>query len=208
MLIALRRKLRMREDSSMQTWIDNNTGLIAVLALAVAVVAIPVTVWATRRWGNRRGRLIVGWESVRMVTGTSVKGVEVRLDGKEIEDPHLVTVDLYNAGPNDISRSSFDGARPLQAALVGAKSIDLVVPFDDQFPHMLADNGATLLLGPGHLPTKEGKAVTLITEGEPTSIHFGDLVDVDVTCVPGTDVAQDALRALVAVLSAGLFRFR
>lgn len=186
----------------MQTWIDDNTGLIAALALVVALVGIPVSVWATRRWGNRRGRLIVGWDSVRMVTGTSFKGVEVRLDGKVIKDPHLVTIALRNAGPNDISRNSFDGALPLRATLHGAQSIDLIVPSDDELPYALADDGSTLLIGPGHVPTKAKKSATLITEGEPTSIDFGDLIDVDVTCAPGTDLATYSVASLALTVLA------
>lgn len=172
-------------------WFESHQGLLAFIGVVVAVAAIV----ATWRWaGGRRTKLIAGWTSVQMVTRGNVEGLEVHLKGSILDNPHLVTVALRNIGPNDITTSSFDDRTPLKVTVHGARAVELVGTQESNLAVVLDADGATLHLGPGHIPAKSERSVVLLTEGEPLSVSFGDLINVDVRCTRGTSVDQEALR--------------
>lgn len=82
-------------------------------ALVVAVVAIPVTVWATRKWGNRNARLDLSVTAAAILpNGVKPGPLAVTYRDLPVDDPHLVTVALTNAGPRDLTSAHFDGAKP------------------------------------------------------------------------------------------------
>jgi hypothetical protein len=151
-----------------------------IVSLVATLVVVAVTVWATRRWGgNRRTRLRMAWDSVGMVAARTEKKVEIRLDGIVVDDPYLVTVTFHNAGPGDISESSFSRSMPLKVNVVGARVVDVVDTSDDAMPQQLSDDHI-LLVGPGHLPAKSRRTLLLFTEGKPEGLQIGHLVNVDI----------------------------
>ncbi|MFE9235250.1 hypothetical protein [Cellulosimicrobium funkei] len=174
----------------MLTWIESHPGLLGALGLLVAVVGIPTTVWVTRRYaGGRRTKVIASWTSVRMVRRANLEGLEVRLRGAVLQDPHLITVTLRNLGPSDVATANFHGGNPLEIKLRGARAVDLVGSTNATVPCTLDSDGERLLLGPAHIPTKGGRSVVLLAEGQPRTLSFGDLVDVDLECEAGTAVS-------------------
>lgn len=186
---------QVRNNVGMLDWFESHQGLLAFIGVVVAVAAIPIAIVVTWRWaGGRRTKLIAGWTSVQMVTGGNVEGLEVHLKGSILDNPHLVTVALHNIGPNDITSSSFDNRAPLEVTVHGARAVELVGTHEGNLAAVLDADGATLHLGPGHIPAKTERSVVLLTEGEPLSVSFGDLVNVDVRCTRGTSVDQEALR--------------
>lgn len=101
-------------------------------ALAVAVIAIPVTIWATRRWGNRRGRISVSISATALIPEGSGR-LEVTYRDIPVHSPHLVTISLRNSGPKDISSSMFDSGKPT------------VVSFDTTFYGVTSVHGGVKL---------------------------------------------------------------
>jgi hypothetical protein len=108
-----------------------NSGDLLVLAtIAVAILAILATVWATRKWGNRRGLLEFSWDAVPLLPGQQVNGLlQVTFRDIAVSEPHLVTVILRNVGPRDVPSSAFDGGLPLR------------VTFDQTFYGLTSSHG-------------------------------------------------------------------
>lgn len=113
-----------------------DTTFAAWAALVVAMVAIPVTIWATRRWGNRRGKISVSISSIALIPDGS-KSLEVTYRDIPVPSPHLVTVVLRNSGPKDISSSMFDSGMPI------------TVSFDSTFYGVTAVHGGIKLISSG-----------------------------------------------------------
>jgi hypothetical protein len=83
-------------------------------ALVVAIIAIPATIWATRRWGDRNARLELSVRATPILpTGVHPGTLAVTYRDFPVEDPHLVTVVLKNAGPRDLASAHFDAGRPV-----------------------------------------------------------------------------------------------
>lgn len=113
-----------------------DTTFVPWAALVVAVMAIPVTIWATRRWGNRRGKISVCISSTALIPEGSNR-LEVTYRGIAVHSPHLVTIVLRNSGPKDISSSMFDSGRPT------------VVSFDTTFYGVTSSHGGVELISHG-----------------------------------------------------------
>lgn len=87
-----------------------------LLTLVFAVLAIPTTIFATRKWGNRRARLEVEVSATPLLPEDAPPGVlEVTYRDFPVKEPYLVSVTLYNSGPRDVSTQMFDGERPIRA---------------------------------------------------------------------------------------------
>jgi hypothetical protein len=100
-------------DLSAEAW-------MALGSLAVAVIAIPVTIWATRTFGNRRRKLLFSYESISLAPATQSEAVGVlKITFRDLptEDPHLLTIRLQNIGPADVASSHFDASRDVQVKL-------------------------------------------------------------------------------------------
>jgi hypothetical protein len=88
--------------------------VLALSALVVAILATPVTVWATRQWGNRRARVEFVFSSTPLLPDQVSPGLlAVTFRDIPVKDPHLVSVTLRNTGPRDISTATFDNDRPM-----------------------------------------------------------------------------------------------
>jgi len=90
---------------------------LALAALVVAVVAIPLTLWATRQWGERRARLLFTYRSVPLLPRGDIQVLKVTYRDFEVPSPHLVTLRVRNVGPKDVASSHFDQSRPLRIDL-------------------------------------------------------------------------------------------
>jgi hypothetical protein len=119
-----------------------------------------------------------------LLTARNATKVEVRLDGKVVQDPYLVTVIIRNVGPSDISEANFNRANPLKLTVDGAKVVDFMDSSEEDLPYTLGGEGDTVLVGPGLLPAKSELSLRILTEGEPEAIDIGDLINVDVKGMP------------------------
>ena len=82
---------------------------LALSALVVAVVAVPISILATRRWGTRQARISISTLSVPLLPDGVREGtIEVSFRDVPVKDPHLVTVEIRNSGPRDLSSEMFD----------------------------------------------------------------------------------------------------
>jgi len=157
---------------------------LALAALVVALVAVPVTIWATRRWGNRSARLDVSVTSAPLLPADVRDGLlEVTYRNVAVDRPHLVSISLRNTGPRDISSEMFDGGRSIS------------IGFDQTFygltetkgglPTVAAPVGtpagpALIRLGPGLLKRGERWTFSAVTTGPVEVAIDAPLVDTNV----------------------------
>ena len=112
-------------------------GWIALSALAVALVAVPITVLATRNWGTRRAKVSILIASVPVLPEQAGKGrLEVSYRDIPVKEPHLVTVALRNDGPRDLASGMFDGGKPIS------------VTFDQTFYGLTEVHGGVRTISP------------------------------------------------------------
>jgi hypothetical protein len=92
-----------------------NLGLwIALAAVVVAIIGIAATVFAARRWGNRRRRILFSCEAAPLLPIADENHLlEVTYRDFPVKDPHLVTVRIANIGSSDIASQHFDAGRSL-----------------------------------------------------------------------------------------------
>jgi hypothetical protein len=87
---------------------------LGVAALIVAVLAIPLTIWATRQWGTREARVNFGIDSIPLLPEQAGRGlVQVTYRDIPVDAPHLVSVTFRNTGPRDIGTTMFDNGRSI-----------------------------------------------------------------------------------------------
>jgi hypothetical protein len=110
-----------------------STQNLAIAALIVAILAVPITIWATRRWGNRRAKIALSVESTPLLPAES-KLLAVTYRDLPVADPHMVSVSFINTGPRDISSQMFDPSRPF------------VVSFDATFYGITSHDGGVELV--------------------------------------------------------------
>lgn len=157
---------------------------VALLALAVGVIAVPVSVWAARRWGSRRARTDFTFSVIPLLP-IDDSPLEVTYHDLPVDQPHLVSVSLRNTGPRDIPSSAFDGGQPI------------LVRFDTRFYGLTsrATGGARTLapavgspadravvqIEPGLLKRGESWSFNAVVSGRATVSLTSPLVDTDVT---------------------------
>src|SRR3712207_4896455 len=95
-----------REDHVVEEW--SVAEWLALGALVVALLALPLTIWATRRWGERRSRLLFTYRSVPLLPRGDRQLLKVTYRDLDVPEPHLVTLRLRNVGPKDIASGHFD----------------------------------------------------------------------------------------------------
>jgi hypothetical protein len=131
---------------------DAATGL-GIAALAVAIIAIPITVLATRQWGSRRARLEVVVGATPLLPAEARPGLlAVTYRDIPVNNPHLVTVSLHNSGPRDIATETFDGQRPI------------TVRFDQTFYGLTAVHGGIKAISPA-IGARSDDALVYVTPG-------------------------------------------
>ncbi|SEA68026.1 hypothetical protein [Leifsonia sp. 21MFCrub1.1] len=171
-------------------------------ALVVAVVAVPVTVWATRKWGNRNARLDLPVIAAAILpNGVKPGPLAVTYRDLPVDDPHLVTVALTNSGPRDLTSAHFDGAKPI------------VISFDKMFYGVTETAGnpqisspgvgaagaeATVLLGPALLKRGTSWSFTAVVDGPAEVAIDAPLIDTDIKRVEGQP--GNAMKVVMSIL--------
>jgi len=178
---------------------------LGLSALVVTIVAIPIAVVATRRWGNRRAVLTWATEAVSLIPDEGGDNLEVTYRDFPVKDPVLVTVALANKGPRDISSEMFDNGRPIH--------VHLAVPFYGvtkvqgnakvlMSPALGAKaEEAVLTLSPFLIKRREGLVFSAIVSGQPTVRIEAPLVDTDVKQLVPPAPAQGVLVDVFSVIA-------
>lgn len=160
----------------------SRSDVIAVLGVTVAIVAIVVTVLATRRYGTRRRRLHIDHHAAPMINtvpGYADPKLKVTYEGEEIVNPHLVTLRIINLGPTDITASHFHEGDPLVVTLNCRSYAITGTPYPDSTTFGSLDDG-TILLGPRLMKKGEEWIVEVVVSGSPLPTVTSPLVDTDI----------------------------
>jgi len=130
------------------TW--GQTEWLWAIALVVSVLA---SYAITKKFGNRRRKVLFTWNSVQLMpernrtNGRGMSGaLQVSFLGKAVEDPYLVQVTLKNIGPVDIASSDFDAGRQLKVSFPGEylevvdwKQVGFDAPFGQDYRYVTLD---------------------------------------------------------------------
>lgn len=177
--------------------------LLAWLALGVAVIAIPVAIWTTRQWGNRRARIDVSVTSTPILPGGTGPGLlEVTYGDIPVMEPHLVSVTLRNTGPRDLASGTFDGGRSVEVRFDqtfygltdvhgGARTLSPAIGTPPE--------GAVVSIQPGLLKRGDSWAFSAVTTGPVKVSIDAPLIDTDVRILDPS--ALEARRDLTVTLS-------
>jgi len=168
------------------------------LGLVVGVIAIGFTIWATRRWGTRRGRIDWSFAVVPLLPQDVRPGLlNFTYRDFPVENPHLVTVELTNTGPKDIPSSAFDSSR------------SIAVSFGQIFYGLTGSTGGVQLVAPAigasakeaivHLRPlllKQGRtwSFTVIVSGAPDLAIDSPLIDTDIHVVSREEGSEIRVR--------------
>lgn len=158
---------------------------VAIVALIVAVLAIPVTIWATRRWGNRRAVLSYTVEVAPVLPEAEhARGLVVTYRDIPVPDPHLVTLTFVNSGPKDITSDLFDGGKPMTVQLTGT-FYGMTASVGDPVVGMPAvgTESGVLAFRPKLIKRGETWAVSLIVGGAVEIMVDAPLADTDLKSV-------------------------
>lgn len=170
---------------------------VGLAALVVGILAIPVTVFATRQWGNRRARLEVEIKATPLLPEGARPGLlEVTYRDIPVDEPHLVSVTLRNIGPRDLASGMFDGGRPIRVkfdqSFYGLTAVDGGV--DTLSPGVGASgDSAVVLVRPGLLKRGELWSFSAVTTGPVNATVDAPLIDTDVRAVPPADEGRAAI---------------
>lgn len=173
-------------------------------ALVVAIVAIPVTVFATRHWGNRRARLDVAIDAIPLLPEGMQPGLlEVTYRDIPVSAPHLVTVTFWNSGPRDLASDMFDNGR------------SIAVRFDQTFYGLTAVNGgvqtrspavgaradeAIVFVRPALLKRGSSWSFSAVTTG-PVEVNVdAPLIDTDVRATAPSDASGTEITLRLSAL--------
>lgn len=162
---------------------------------AIGLAAIIITVWAARRWGTRRGKVLLSHSVTSLLpTGAPRTDLAVTYRQFPVEDAHLVMLRLRNIGPHDITRDHFDQAKPLLIGLnstfmglLSAESKDGVSATVTTWA--IGTENATIGFGPGHLPKKKEWVAEFLVQGTAVPELKGRLINTDIVTGETTSVA-------------------
>jgi hypothetical protein len=168
------------------------------LGLLVGVVAIVCSVWAARRWGNRRGRIDWSVAVVPLLPKDVHPGLlSFTYRDFPVDNPHLVTLELVNTGPKDVPSSAFDSSRPI------------AISFGQTFYGITGSTGGVALHAPAigasandaivnirPLLLKRGRmwSFTVVVSGAPDLSIESSLIDTDIQLVDRNDGTEVRVR--------------
>lgn len=175
-------------------------GLRGWIGVVVAVLAVSFSaghfLWSYR--DRRRWLIYYGVELLLplMRPDSAPKGVEVRYDGKAVENAHVVRLRISVRAPKAITSERFYEGNPIRMAL-DAEVLGLLsvsgAPASPALPPVTLSGNRTIELGPGLLHRKHRIQIEVLTSGPVTRIRAQDhLVDVDLT---ERNLSQDEERA-------------
>ncbi|WP_026541656.1 hypothetical protein [Paenarthrobacter nicotinovorans] len=173
---------------------------LAALAIVVSIVAIGTGIWAARKFGTRRGRLLVAHATTRLLTSDSgVSELKVTFRDFDVQDPHLVSIIVKNIGPNDLTKEQFEGGN-FRIRLQNSKfyGVVKVASSDDDKPSLVTEGIGAQNMVVEFLPTLLPKGtewtVDAIVSGPAEPQVLGRLVSTDIT--EGGTTSQAVLRAM------------
>jgi hypothetical protein len=181
---------------------------LTLAALVVAVMAIPITLWATRRWGERRARLLFTYRTVPLLPEGDKHGlVKVTYRDFEVPSPHLVTLRLRNVGPRDIPSDRFDLKRPLavdlHSTMYGIVNTSPAKDRGDVRTVALGTENGYVSFMPALLRRNQEWTVEVLVAGEPRPQLTSSLIDTDV--VEAQAESATALAEFSRALASGFF---
>jgi hypothetical protein len=174
---------------------------LAVIAIVVAILIGVACVWAARKFGTRRGRVLVSSTSTPLLTsGSQSSDLAVTYKNRPVEDPHLVRFFLRNVGPHDITRDQFDGERldveMCNCTLYGIVSVVSSDGTSPQVRAMALNTNADISIQPTLLPKGTTWVVESIVSGPGTPAVRGRLINTDI--VVGETTTMGFLQAMSA----------
>ncbi|MET9231279.1 hypothetical protein [Lentzea sp. NPDC003310] len=164
---------------------------LALAALVVAVVAVPIAAWVTRKYGTRRRRLLVLFEATPLVPdiqGGGADALKITFHGLPVDEPYLLTIHVENVGPSDIASSHFDAGKSVQVQLNSTLygMISATHGMHTVGPALGATN-AVIELTPLLLKRRDAWVVEVLVSGRPDPEFISSLVDTDVVTQTATD---------------------
>lgn len=176
----------------------------ALGALVVAIVAIPITAWITRRYGTRRKRLLFLFEATSLVPtikSYAADALKVTYHNVPVDDPHLLTIRVENVGPADVASTHFDSGRPVEVRLNSTLYGMLSATHGEHtVGPAMGTKDAVIELTPLLLKRRDAWVVEVLVSGNPAPRLVSSLIDTDVVTQTAADrvtvVAGNALEAL------------
>lgn len=178
--------------------------ILAIAAIVIAVVAIPVTVFATRRWGNRRSALAYTSEWTSLLPVSIKAGAfQLTLNGAPVPEPHLLTISLTNIGPKDIASAMFDAGRPIRirlgGRLYGVTSTEGGVLLSGT-PNTHSGYVDTIDVLPSLLPRGKAWLFSAVVSGTPSVEFDWSLIDTDYRTGTRDEVVKEALLSALDIV--------
>jgi hypothetical protein len=175
---------------------------VGVAALIVAVIAVPITVWATRQWGNRRAKIEFYVDSVSLMPANARAGLlEITYRDIPVQDPHLVTIGLRNTGPRDVTAAMFHDGEAISLTFnqtfYGLTQVKGNVKAHSRAIGTPAAESA-INLQPALLKRGDEWSVSAVLSGPVEVKVDAPLVDTDVKQVERSE--EDRMRRLAAIL--------
>jgi hypothetical protein len=170
---------------------------LGIAALTVAVIAIPIAVSATRRWGNRRSALAYTSEWISLLpVDLNAGAFQLTLNKVPVPEPHLLTISLTNIGPKDIATAMFDSGRPIRiqlgGRLYGVTSTQGGVLLSG-FPSKESGDVDTINVLPSLLPRGAAWSFSAVVSGTPSVEFDWSLIDTDYRAGTRDEVVREAL---------------
>jgi hypothetical protein len=183
-------------DAAQATTFDWPTAL-GIAALTVAVIAIPITVIATRRWGNRRSALAYTSEWISLLpVDLNAGAFQLTLNGVPVPEPHLLTISLTNIGSKDIASAMFDSGRPIRirlgGRLYGVTSTEGGVLLNG-FPNKQSGHVDAINVLPNLLPRGAAWSFSAVVSGTPSVEFDWSLIDTDYRTGTRDEIVKEAL---------------
>ncbi|MEP7763049.1 hypothetical protein [Sanguibacter sp. 25GB23B1] len=171
---------------------------IALLGISATILGAAITVWVTRKYGNRRGRLLFTWEVLPLLEQESSEELlEVHYKDFPVPKAHLVTLQLVNIGSVDISSDRFDAGAGLAVGLAGCTFYGALRSSHPNYVMFQAVGtvSATVSFLPSLLKKGQSREVTLVVANAPdVEILRDPLVNVDIVERSGADVLASVIR--------------
>jgi len=157
---------RFMRAKSMQTRSFRRT--FTALIVPVAIGLIPVWLWITDL--NSRSLLvqIVTQTALQPEGASTLSGLKVTIDGKELEAPYLTVLRIENSGARPIAASDFESPmeiKPLGQIKIYQHRVSETYPKDLQPITELVPSDTTLKLRPLLLNPSDSITVSLVTSG-------------------------------------------
>lgn len=156
--------------------------LITIILGAITVIATVAVPIALSRKENPKRELTYAVRSERLLGRSAAGlGLVVTHDGKELENPHLVTIGVISTGRADIGSDRFDDRRPIRFTVSVPVVADLDEPEDSDGKPCVRFNGTdTYEVKPVLIRKTDRFYCRFLTEGRPEIEMVSPLRDIEV----------------------------